>query len=178
MPAYILGKEQGVAHHAAAPEPAVTMAGSSITLQEALISELPASGYYIPNFISSEEEAYLLHKVVRQSPMILCAPLTKSRSTMSRSLPGNISPIVASKPIHRRSHRLIPSSALLSPPGSWSQSFLVFLVYLSKLNPDMTTSSAILPTSPRTTASSMSTFQVKASIHMRMATHTLPSLLQ
>jgi hypothetical protein len=66
MPAYILGKEQGVAPDAAAPDPAVTMAGSSITLQEALIAGLPTSGYYIPNFVTSEEEAYLLHKVVRR----------------------------------------------------------------------------------------------------------------
>ena len=33
------------------------------TLQEVLIPLLPASGYYIPNFISETEEAYLLHKV-------------------------------------------------------------------------------------------------------------------
>ena len=34
------------------------------TMQSALIPQLPASGYYIPNFISQEEEAYLLHKVI------------------------------------------------------------------------------------------------------------------
>lgn len=33
------------------------------SLQEALISSLPASGYYVPNFISETEEAYLLQKV-------------------------------------------------------------------------------------------------------------------
>ena len=33
------------------------------SLQEALISSLPASGYYVPNFISETEEAYLLEKV-------------------------------------------------------------------------------------------------------------------
>lgn len=33
------------------------------SLQEALIPALPASGYYIPNFITETEEAYLLQKV-------------------------------------------------------------------------------------------------------------------
>ena len=33
------------------------------SLQEALISSLPAAGYYVPNFISETEEAYLLQKV-------------------------------------------------------------------------------------------------------------------
>lgn len=33
------------------------------TLLEALIPSLPASGYYIPNFISKTEEAYFLQKV-------------------------------------------------------------------------------------------------------------------
>ncbi len=35
------------------------------TLQDALITGLPASGYYIPNFVSREEETHLLHKVTR-----------------------------------------------------------------------------------------------------------------
>lgn len=34
-----------------------------IGLQEALIPSLPASGYYVPNFITETEEAYLLQKV-------------------------------------------------------------------------------------------------------------------
>ena len=33
------------------------------SLQETLISPLPASGYYVPNFITEIEEAYLLQKV-------------------------------------------------------------------------------------------------------------------
>lgn len=33
------------------------------SLQEVLIPSLPASGYYIPNFITEIEEAYLLKKV-------------------------------------------------------------------------------------------------------------------
>ena len=33
------------------------------SLQEVLIPSLPASGYYIPNFITKTEEAYLLQKV-------------------------------------------------------------------------------------------------------------------
>ena len=33
------------------------------SLQEVLISSLPASGYYVPNFITETEEAYLLHRV-------------------------------------------------------------------------------------------------------------------
>ena len=32
-------------------------------LQEVLIPSLPASGYYLPNFITLTEEAYLLEKV-------------------------------------------------------------------------------------------------------------------
>ena len=32
-------------------------------LQEALISTLPASGYYIPHFITRKEEAHLTQKV-------------------------------------------------------------------------------------------------------------------
>ena len=32
-------------------------------LQEALISTLPASGYYIPRFITPKEEAHLIQKV-------------------------------------------------------------------------------------------------------------------
>lgn len=33
------------------------------SLQEALIPAFPASGYYVPNFIDSEEEAHLLREV-------------------------------------------------------------------------------------------------------------------
>lgn len=33
------------------------------SLVEALIPSLPNSGYYVPNFISETEEAYLLQKV-------------------------------------------------------------------------------------------------------------------
>ena len=33
------------------------------SLQDALIPSLPASGYYIPSFITEAEEAYLLQKV-------------------------------------------------------------------------------------------------------------------
>lgn len=44
-----------------------------IALQEALITGLPTSGYYIPNFVTSEEETYLLHKVIRQSHVTLHA---------------------------------------------------------------------------------------------------------
>ena len=33
-------------------------------LQEALILTLPASGYYIPHFITSEEETHLIQKVL------------------------------------------------------------------------------------------------------------------
>ena len=36
----------------------------SATIQEALIPFLPASGYYLPNFITEAEEAYLLQKVI------------------------------------------------------------------------------------------------------------------
>ena len=36
----------------------------SVSLQEILISSLPASGYYLPNFITEAEEADLLQKVV------------------------------------------------------------------------------------------------------------------
>ena len=32
-------------------------------LQEALVPALPASGYYIPNFITPKEEAHLTEKV-------------------------------------------------------------------------------------------------------------------
>ena len=32
-------------------------------LQKALVPALPASGYYIPNFITREEEAHLIEKV-------------------------------------------------------------------------------------------------------------------
>ena len=32
-------------------------------LQETLIPALPASGYYIPNFITPKEEAHLIEKV-------------------------------------------------------------------------------------------------------------------
>ena len=32
-------------------------------LSKALIPSLPASGYYVPNFITETEEAYLLQKV-------------------------------------------------------------------------------------------------------------------
>ena len=34
-----------------------------IGLQNFLISSLPASGYYLPNFITQAEEAHLLQKV-------------------------------------------------------------------------------------------------------------------
>ena len=34
------------------------------SLQEALIDSLPASGYYLPNFITEAEEAHLLQKVI------------------------------------------------------------------------------------------------------------------
>ena len=34
------------------------------SLQEVLIPSLPASGYYVPNFITETEEAYLLQKVM------------------------------------------------------------------------------------------------------------------
>ena len=33
------------------------------SLQEMVIPSLPASGYYVPNFITENEEAYLLRKV-------------------------------------------------------------------------------------------------------------------
>lgn len=33
------------------------------TLDEAKISRLPATAYYIPNFITEEEEAFILDKV-------------------------------------------------------------------------------------------------------------------
>ena len=33
------------------------------SLQEAVIPTIPASGYYIPNFITEIEEAHLLQKV-------------------------------------------------------------------------------------------------------------------
>ena len=36
-------------------------------LQEALIPALPASGYYIPNFITPKEEAHLIEKVFPSS---------------------------------------------------------------------------------------------------------------
>ena len=35
-----------------------------VNFQEALISALPASGYYIPNFITPKEEAHLIEKVL------------------------------------------------------------------------------------------------------------------
>ena len=36
------------------------------SFQEVLIPSLPASGYYVPNFITETEEAYLLQKVKYQ----------------------------------------------------------------------------------------------------------------
>lgn len=33
------------------------------TLQDTLVSSLPDSGYYIPNFITPTEESYILSKV-------------------------------------------------------------------------------------------------------------------
>ena len=38
-----------------------------IGLQEILISSLPASGYYLPNFVTEAEEAFLLQKVIAPS---------------------------------------------------------------------------------------------------------------
>ena len=35
-----------------------------VGLEEILISSLPASGYYLPNFVTEAEEAYLLQKVI------------------------------------------------------------------------------------------------------------------
>ena len=35
-----------------------------VGLRDTLISSLPASGYYLPNFITEAEEAYLLQKVI------------------------------------------------------------------------------------------------------------------
>ena len=43
-----------------------------IGLQDILISSLPASGYYLPNFVTEAEEAYLLQKVIALSFDFLC----------------------------------------------------------------------------------------------------------
>lgn len=62
------GELWGAAYNVTAPSLFIVMECMPTTLQEALISGLPTSGYYIPNFMTSEEEARLLHRVVRHTP--------------------------------------------------------------------------------------------------------------
>lgn len=66
------------------------------SLQKALITSLPASGYYIPNFITESEEAYLLQKIDS-------APLPTWKSLSHRRLQAHPSP-------------LSPSNTLLATP--------------------------------------------------------------
>ncbi|CAD6564263.1 MAG: hypothetical protein ASARMPRED_004357 [Alectoria sarmentosa] len=56
------------------------------SLQEVLIPSLPASGYYIPNFITKTEEAYLLQK-------INSVPLPSWKSLSHRRLQAHPSPL-------------------------------------------------------------------------------------
>jgi hypothetical protein len=44
------------------------------SLQEAQISTLPPSLYYIPNFITPAEESVLLDKVISPSPQVTSVP--------------------------------------------------------------------------------------------------------
>lgn len=55
-------------------------------LQEALIPSLPASGYYVPNFITETEEAYLLQKINN-------APLPSWKNLSRRRLQAYPSPL-------------------------------------------------------------------------------------
>lgn len=83
------------------------------SLIDALIPNLPGSMYYIPNFITEDEESRLLGKVHYLAlripyPRILQSPSKNAElSTLIRSMPylcpnGVSSPIGVSKPIHRR----------------------------------------------------------------------------
>ncbi|KAL9137915.1 MAG: hypothetical protein Q9175_000870 [Cornicularia normoerica] len=56
------------------------------SLQEVLISSLPASGYYIPNFITEIEETYLLQKINN-------APLPTWKTLSRRRLQAHPSPL-------------------------------------------------------------------------------------
>ncbi|KAL6713302.1 hypothetical protein ACLMJK_008767 [Lecanora helva] len=62
------------------------MEDSIFTLQAALISGLPGSGFYIPNFISEEEEASLLRKIDS-------VPLPTWRNLSHRRLQAHPSPL-------------------------------------------------------------------------------------
>lgn len=76
------------------------------SLQQAKVSRLPATAYYIPNFISEEEEKIILDKV--RLPPILASPLlgagrvgshiNTARSPAPQSLDGSSSRTDVYKP--------------------------------------------------------------------------------
>ena len=112
-------------------------------LKDALITDLPASGYYIPNFISPQEEDELLRQVLRCSFNKNPAKLISSRLTPCRCPHGETCPIVVSKLTLHHSHQRMLSLMLLFPTGFQILSFLASHQYLLNMVAE-TTSSAVL----------------------------------
>ena len=88
--------------------------------QEILIPPLPASGYYVPNFITESEEAYLLQKVY---PLALAShdnaliAADFARSTLLPYQRGKTSHTAAFKPTRRPSRLPTHSSPASYQPG-------------------------------------------------------------
>ena len=86
--------------------------------QEALIPALPASGYYIPNFITPKEEANLTEKVfLNACEALLRILISYHRSTQSPFPLGSICPIDAFKRILHHSRPLTHSLPQTCLPG-------------------------------------------------------------
>ena len=126
------------------------------SLEDAKITRLPSTAYYIPNFISEEEERLLLDKVCIWRWHCLLS-LMAPRSPPRRSHDGSSSLTAGSKHGHRS---LFKTDSLIRPcrPGSLNPSSLVFVHYLSH-QIHRHTSSTRARTSNQTMFSSMSIHQ-------------------